>query len=110
MSNLRPYMAPAFGSERLLLPRGEMLKLLYKSVARRRTLIKGKLKDDDGHFCAIGALASDCDTGKTQKLIASKEFIDEVAAINDKLGDTVSSKQRWGFVMKWLREEIAKLK
>lgn len=107
-TSLRPDASPSYSSQPSV-PRDEILRLLYKSVARRRSLIKGKLKDGNGHFCAIGCLGDDCDNDRVRPLVAEPDFVDEVAAVNDKLSDRVSPKRRWQYVMKWLREEIAKL-
>lgn len=106
-TNLRPDALSSTTLERAV-PRNDALRLLYKSVARRRTLIKGKLKKD-GRFCAIGCLADDCAHDKVRRLCVLDTFVDEVAAVNDKLPDSVSPHRRWKYVMKWLRAEIAKL-
>jgi hypothetical protein len=107
-TSLRPEASSSY--DRKITPRNEALRLVYKAVARRRSLIKAKLKDGEGHFCAIGCLGYDLDTDKTREpvcVVAS--FVDEVAAVNDKLSDRVSPKRRWEYVMRWLRKEIAKL-
>lgn len=107
MSQLRS-MLPCFDSKPAA-ARSDLLRLLYKSVARRRSLGRGALRDSEGRTCAVGCLAADCDKGVTPPLIAESKFIDEIAAINDALPSESSPKQRWQHVMGWLRKEIEKL-
>lgn len=101
-TKLRPEADNAKSWEKLT-PRNEALRLLWKAVARRRSLIRGKLWDGD-KVCAIGALGR-----FTGGISVEAAFVDEVAAVNDQLSDRVTQKRRWQHVMKWLRKEIAKL-
>jgi hypothetical protein len=82
-------------------PRDKAMRLLYKAVARRRTLIRGHLHEN-GKYCAIGALGD-----FTSGINVSSEFVDEVAAVNDALGPRSSPRRRWSYVMRWLRKQIA---
>lgn len=103
MTDLRPEMGWGYGKPE---PREAVLRKTYKSVARRRTLIRGKLDDGNQH-CAIGCLATDWNPkgGVTMATTVANE----ISAVNDKLGPRASPKQRWAYVMRWLRKEIAKL-
>ena len=102
-SQLRPELGT--GSYLAVVPRDEVLRRLYKSVARRRTLVRGKLDEGNQH-CALGCMAADCQKNLAGFAIAS-EVADEIAAINDKLGPRASPKKRWGYVMRW--KEMSKL-
>lgn len=105
-TNLRPDAAPALHSQEIY-PRERVLRELYKSVARRRTLIRGKLQDGD-KFCAFGCLCDDSQKADRSFGIMN-DLVDEIAAVNDKRGPRASPHNRWKFVMRWLRKELAKL-
>lgn len=100
MSKLRPECsnstAPAMSDETALF-------LIRDSVARRRSLIHGKLHADGLH-CAIGSFWQD-NPGVT----LHSALIDEVAAVNDSLGPKATPHQRWKKVNEWLRFKIARL-
>jgi len=101
MSALRPELPKGYKTP---LPREEVLRRLYKSVARRRSLIRGQLRDN-GHRCALGCIADDAmSTGGITMLTA---VADEIASVNDKLGPRSSPKRRWEYVMRWLRKQLA---
>lgn len=86
--------------------REETLKALYKSLAKRRSLIRGQL-EKDGKYCAMGCLEADGFWGWRNPI--KTVVVDEVAAVNDKLGPRASPRNRWKYVMKWLRGELKKL-
>ena len=76
------------------------IDLIYKSVARRRSLAYGTLHDDSGKHCAIGCFWAD-----HPGAVLYADLIDEVAAVNDSLPAGKSPKQRWKYVMRWLRQK-----
>jgi hypothetical protein len=103
-TDLRPELKSG-GICDVALPRAEVLRRIYKSVARRRTLARGKLDDGEQH-CALGWANVDCKKNRTS-YVMDVAVADEIAAVNDKLGPNVSPKRRWQYVMAWLRKEIA---
>jgi hypothetical protein len=106
-SKLRPELVAAEQWEQTV-SREEALKKLYTSVAKRRSLARGKLTDGEQH-CALGCLAEDLKK-MNGDIIITPELADEIAMINDKLPPECTSKQRWQYVMKWLRQELATFK
>lgn len=103
-TRLRPETRSPYAWEpQIALSREAALRLLYKAVARRRALIRGHIKAD-GKYCAIGALGANAPAGGIN---LTSDFVDEVAAVNDALGPRSSPKRRWGYVMRWLRKQIA---
>lgn len=106
-SNLRPELREGNIYMQAPLSRAEALRRIYKSVARRRSLTRGKLHDGEQH-CALGCADADCKKNRSGFSI-SQELADEIAAINDKLGLRVSPKLRWQYVVNWLRKEMTKL-
>jgi len=98
MSKLRPECAPGKGP---LLPDETALFLIRDSVARRRTLIYGRLHDGAGHHCAMGAFWQD-----NPKATVSTSLVDEVAAVNDSLPPTATMQERWKKVSSWLRWKL----
>jgi hypothetical protein len=103
-TRLRPEArAPHAWEVQTIVPRDEALRLLYKAVAKRRSLIHGRLSKE-GKYCAIGALGANSQPDGINLL---SEFVDEVAAVNDALGPRSSPRRRWAYVMRWLRKQIA---
>ena len=100
MSKLRPETSNASGNA---LPDDTALFLIRDSVARRRSLIHGRLHDGRGHHCAIGAFWTD-----NPHAVLHSSLIDEVAAVNDSMRDATPSK-RWKKVNEWLRWKIKTL-
>jgi hypothetical protein len=98
MSKLRPECRPGKGP---LLPDDTALFLIRDSVARRRALIYGRLHDDLGRHCAMGAFWQD-----NPKATVSSTLVDEVAAVNDSLPPTATPLQRWQKVNSWLRWKL----
>ena len=88
-------------SDKPSLPDDTALFLIRDSVARRRSLIHGKLHDGKGKHCAIGAFWAD-NPGVT----LHTSLIDEVAAVNDSVPPTATPKERWKKVNEWLRWKI----
>ena len=77
------------------------LFLIRDSVAKRRSLIRGRLHDDLGRHCAIGCFFAD-----NPKAALHSALIDEVAAVNDSLPSDASPHARWKKVNEWLRWKI----
>ncbi len=83
------------------LPDDTALYLILESVARRRMLIYGKLKDGEGHYCAIGAFWED-----NPEIVLRSSLIDEVAAVNDSVPESATPQERWKKVTGWLRWKV----
>lgn len=83
------------------LPDDTALFLIRDAVARRRSLIHGRLDGPNNSHCAIGAFWED-NPGKTLK----SSLIDEVAAVNDSVPPTASTRERWKKVNEWLRWKV----
>ncbi len=98
MSKLRPETT---ASREKAIPYDTALYLIKESVERRSDLIYGKLHDKLGGHCAIGCFWTD-----NPKAVLSTDLIDEVAAVNDSVPFTASSKERWKVVSGWLRWKI----
>lgn len=99
MSRLRPECS---NSDRPALPDDTALFLIRDSVARRRSLIHGRLHDGQGHHCAIGAFWTD-----NPNATLHSSLIDEVAAVNDSVPPGATPHERWKKVNEWLRWKIA---
>src|SRR3954469_11864585 len=101
MSKLRPECGtattPAISND-------TALYLIRDSVAKRRTLIHGKLHDGKGHHCAMGAFWTD-----NPKAVVSSSLVDEVAAVNDSIPPTATPQERWKKVNSWLRWKLRML-
>lgn len=74
------------------------LYLIRDAVARRRSLIFGRLHDGTGKHCAMGAFWAD-----NPKAIVNSSLVDEVAAVNDSIPKTATPHERWKKVNSWLR-------
>ena len=101
MSKLRPECKT---SNEEALPDDTALFLIRNSVAKRRSLIFGKLHNTDGQHCAIGAFWAD-NPGVT----LHSSLIDEVATVNDSIPPTATAHERWKKVNSWLRFKISTL-
>ena len=101
MSKLRPECSTSTGTA---MPNDTALFLIRNSVLRRRELIYGRLHDNYGGYCAIGAFWED-----NPKAILHSSLIDEVAAVNDSVPLTATPRERWKKVNSWLRFKIASL-
>lgn len=77
------------------------LFLIRDSVARRRSLIHGRLHNGHGDHCAIGAFWTD-----NPKVTLRSSLIDEVAAVNDSVPPNATPQDRWKKVNSWLRWKI----
>lgn len=86
------------------LPNDTDLFLIRDAVARRRSLIHGRLDGPHNSHCAIGAFWAD-NPGQTLR----SSLIDEVAAVNDSVPPTRSTQERWKKVNEWLRWKIKAL-
>ena len=75
---------------------------IYKAVAKRRSLIRGKLHDDKtGKHCAIGCFWDD-----KPDIALPTVIVDEIAAINDSLSARAMPKTRWRLVMRYLSRKL----
>ncbi len=101
MSKLRPECKDSTGTA---LPDDTALFLIRNSVAKRRSLIYGRLHDGQGAHCAIGAFWAD-----NPNTTLHSSLIDEVAAVNDSIPPTATPHERWKKVNSWLRFKIATL-
>ena len=77
-------------------------RAIYKAVAKRRSLIRGKLDDDEtGKHCAIGCFWAD-----KPDIALPTVIIMEIAAINDSLSERAMPKTRWRLVMRYLSRKL----
>ena len=98
MSRLRPECGT---STKPALPDDTALFLIRDAVARRRSLIHGRLDGSRGRHCAIGAFWAD-NPGMT----LHSSLIDEVAAVNDSIPPSALPRIRWKKVNEWLRWKV----
>ncbi len=98
MSKLRPECGT---SREPALNDATALYLIRDSVAKRRSLIYGRLHDGHGKHCAIGAFWTD-----NPNVTLHSSLIDEVAQVNDSLPPTATAHERWKKVSGWLRWKI----
>ena len=99
MSRLRSECVTSFGNKAL--PDDTALFLIRDAVARRRSLIHGRLHGPNNSHCAIGAFWAD-NPGMT----LHTSLIDEVAAVNDSVPTSATTTERWKKVNEWLRWKI----
>lgn len=98
MSKLRPECVT---SREPALSNDTALFLIRDAVAKRRSLIYGKLNGPNGSHCAIGSFWAD-----NPETTLSSSLIDEVAAVNDSVPATATPHERWKKVNSWLRWKI----
>jgi len=98
VSSLRPEACNAKKGNAI--PDDTALFLIRDSVARRRSLVHGRLHDGNGAHCAIGAFWDD-----NPGVVLHASLIDEVAAVNDSMKDALPS-ARWKKVNEWLRWKV----
>src|SRR5229473_5527314 len=98
MSKLRPECETSYDKA---MPNDTALYLIRDSVAKRNSLIFGKLHDGKGGHCALGSLWAD-----NPQLVISTTLVDEVAAVNDSVPQTATPQERWKKVNSWLRWKI----
>lgn len=101
MSSLRPECKD---SKNPAPPYATALYLIRDSVAKRRSLIHGKLHDGNGRHCAIGCFWED-----NPKTSLPSSLIDEVAAVNDSIPPSATPHQRWKKVNDWLKFKLKTL-
>jgi len=101
MSTLRPECRNSY---KPAISNSTALYLIRDAVAKRRSLIHGRLHDGRGNHCAMGCFWND-----NPDLVVSNALIDEVAAVNDSLPPTATPKQRWKKVTSWLRWKLCVL-
>jgi hypothetical protein len=102
MSKLRPESRDVLNGNAI--PDDTALFLIRQSVAKRRSLIHGRLHNGKGLHCAIGAFWTD-----NPNVLLHASLVDEVAAVNDSIPPTASPRERWTKVNSWLRFKIASL-
>lgn len=98
MSRLRPECS---STNKPSLPDDTALYLIRDAVAKRRTLIYGRLHDGEGGHCAMGAFWTD-----NPRAVVNTEVVDEVAAVNDSIPPTATAQERWKKVNSWLRWKL----
>lgn len=98
MSKLRPECTT---STKPALADDTALYLIRDSVAKRRSLIHGRLHDRNGNHCAIGAFWTD-----NPNTTLNSALIDEVAAVNDSVPPNATPSERWKKVNSWLRWKL----
>lgn len=98
MSKLRPECGD---SDRPAISDETALFLIRDSVAKRRSLIRGKLHDGKGKHCAMGAFWTD-----NKDAIVRAGLLEEVAAVNDSLPESATPHERWKKVNSWLRFKL----
>ena len=98
MSKLRPECGD---SKERALPDETALFLIRNSVAKRRSLIRGRLHDGAGGHCALGCFWTD-----NKNTPINSALLDEVAAVNDSVPKTATPHQRWKVVNGWLRWKL----
>lgn len=98
MSKLRPECG---SSKEPAIPDETALYLIRNAVAKRRSLIYGRLRDGNGRNCAMGCFWED-----NPKATLRAALIDEVAAINDSVPKTATAHERWKVVNGWLRWKL----
>ena len=101
MSKLRPECKDSTGPA---LADDTALFLIRDSVAKRRSLIYGRLHNGMGQHCAIGAFWTD-----NPHVALHSSLIDEVAAVNDSVPPSAPPSMRWKKVNEWLRWKIKTL-
>lgn len=101
MSKLRPETRESIWEA---LPYDTALFLIRDSIAKRKELIYGRLRDGHGGHCAIGSFWAD-----NPGITLNSSLVDEVAAVNDSVPATASPRERWKKVNSWLRFKIASL-
>lgn len=98
MSTLRPECrdstSPAISDE-------TAIYMIRDSVAKRRSLISGRLHDGRGAHCALGCFWTD-----NPKAALNASLIEEVAAVNDSIPKSATPHERWKKVNSWLRFKL----
>jgi hypothetical protein len=103
MSRLRPECGTG-GPGTKSLPDKTALFLIAESVNRRRSLIYGRLDDNNGKHCAMGCFWED-----NPNQYVNESLVDEVAAVNDSVPKSATPKERWKTVQRWLRFRLASM-
>lgn len=98
MSKLRAECVTSFNRA---LPNDTALFLIRDAVARRRSLIHGRLDGPNNTHCAMGAFFAD-----NPHATLKSALIDEVAMVNDSVPTTATPRERWKKVNDWLRWKI----
>ena len=99
MSRLRPECRTTTNGKSL--PDDTALFLIRDAVSKRRVLIHGRLDDNHGRHCAMGCFWAD-----NPHATVHSTLVDEVAAVNDSVPPTGTTKERWKKVNEWLRWKV----
>lgn len=100
MSKLRPECRT---STKTAMANVKVYYLLRMSLRKRRSLIHGRLDDDRGRHCAMGAFWAD-----HPHVAVYSSIVDEVAAVNDSVPKATPFK-RWCVVNEWLKLKLKNL-
>jgi hypothetical protein len=100
MSKLRPECGNAPKGS-VSIPKDTALYLIRDSVAKRRSLIRGRLHDGRGKHCAMGCFWTD-----NPNAAIDTELVDEIAAVNDSVPATATPHERWKKVNDWLKWKL----
>lgn len=103
MSKLRPECGTV--RDRPAMDDTVVMFFLREAVAKRRSLIYGKLHDAEGNHCAMGCLWTDYPGA-----VVNTSLVDEIAAVNDAIPATASNHERWKKVNKWLKFKLEVMK
>lgn len=95
MSRLRPECG---SSNKPALTDETALYLIRDAVAKRRSLIYGRLDDGNGNYCAMGAFWED-----NPEAVVYDRLLNEVASVNDSVPPSETAHKRWKKVNSWLR-------
>lgn len=85
------------------IPDSTALYLIQAAVAKRRSLIHGRLNDRNGGHCAMGCFWAD------NRGSINQHLVDEVSAVNDSVPPSATPSARWRKVNKWLKWKLATL-
>ena len=98
MSKFRPECSRSYGEA---MPDDTALFLIRDAVAHRRSLIFGRLNNNQGGHCALGCFWND-----NPNVTLNTTLVDEVAAVNDSLPRNATPYARWRKVNAWLRWKV----
>jgi hypothetical protein len=99
MSKLRPDCGTT--TKPVTLARSAILHRVYYAVRKKRSLIHGKLHDENGRSCAMGAMWDEFGS-----CVVPSDLVDEVAAVNDSVPPTALPSARRRHVLEWLEWKL----
>lgn len=85
--------------QKTAMPDNKVLRLMYKALLRRKTLIHGKL-DIGNRSCAVGTFWKD-----NPDVAINTDFLDEIAAVNDAV-PKATQQERWTTVVAWVEWKL----